>query len=67
MGAVRERIPEMGLLRAIGFRQTHIMKLILLEGIAISLIGGSLGAGLSYMPVDPFKSGKQKQAELPGA
>jgi putative ABC transport system permease protein len=44
MGAVRERTQEIGILRAIGFRQIHIMKLILLEGIIISLIGGFLGA-----------------------
>lgn len=44
MAAVRERTPEIGILRAMGFRQSHIMKLILLEGIVISLIAGCLGA-----------------------
>ncbi len=44
MAAVRERTQEIGVLRAIGFRHGHIMKLLLLEGSAIGLVAGSLGA-----------------------
>ncbi len=44
MASVRERTQEIGILRAIGFRQRQIMKLFLLEGIIISLIGGCIGA-----------------------
>ena len=44
MASVRERTQEVGILRAIGFRQRQIMKLFLLEGIVISLIGGCIGA-----------------------
>jgi putative ABC transport system permease protein len=44
MESVRERTQEIGILRTIGFRQYHIMKLILIEGIAISLISSCLGA-----------------------
>ncbi len=46
MAAVRERTQEIGVLRAVGFRQRHILDLILLEGITVSLIGGFLGAVL---------------------
>lgn len=49
MVAVRERTQEIGILRAIGFRQSHITKLILLEGFTISLIGGCLGAFVGSM------------------
>ncbi len=41
--AVRERTREIGVFRAIGFRKRHIFKMILLEGIFISLCGGLLG------------------------
>lgn len=44
MASVRERTPEVGILRAIGFRQRQIIRLFLLEGIVISLIGGFIGA-----------------------
>jgi putative ABC transport system permease protein len=44
MASVKERTQEVGILRAIGFRQRQIMKLFLLEGIVISLIGGCIGA-----------------------
>ncbi len=44
MASVRDRAQEIGILRAIGFRQSHITRLLLLEGIIISLIGGSIGA-----------------------
>ncbi len=44
MASVRERTQEVGILRAIGFRQHQIIRLFLLEGIVISLIGGCIGA-----------------------
>jgi putative ABC transport system permease protein len=49
MGAVVERTKEIGVLRAIGFRRTHIIKGLILEVAAISTAGGMLGwvAGLA--------------------
>ncbi len=44
MASVKERTQEVGILRAIGCRQRQIMKLFLLEGLFISLIGGCIGA-----------------------
>ncbi|MCW3491394.1 ABC transporter permease [Dethiobacter alkaliphilus] len=48
-GAVRERTREIGVFRAIGFRKSHVTKIILLEGVLISVVGGILGylAGMS--------------------
>ncbi len=43
MASVRERTQEIGILRAIGFRQCQIIRLFLLEGIVISLMGGCIG------------------------
>ena len=43
MGAVNERTREIGIFRAIGFRRSHVMQIILLEAIVVGLIGGLLG------------------------
>lgn len=43
MGNVRERASEIGVFRAIGFRRSHIMRIILFEAGVISLVGGALG------------------------
>jgi putative ABC transport system permease protein len=42
-GAVRERTREIGIFRALGFRKSHIIKIILYEGLVTSLIGGVIG------------------------
>jgi putative ABC transport system permease protein len=43
MGAVVERTKEIGVLRAIGFRRTHIIKGLMLEVLLVSTAGGVLG------------------------
>ncbi|TLM69326.1 MAG: ABC transporter permease [Deltaproteobacteria bacterium] len=43
MGSVNERTTEIGVFRAIGFRQSHIMRIILLEALLVSLLAGLLG------------------------
>ena len=43
MGSVSERTREIGVFRAIGFRQVHITRLILIEAIIASTIAGVLG------------------------
>ena len=43
LGAVAERRQEIGLFRALGFRQRHVMQIILGEAALISLVGGVLG------------------------
>jgi putative ABC transport system permease protein len=42
-GSVYERRREIGVFRAVGFRQTHIMKIILTEAFLTSLIAGAAG------------------------
>ncbi len=48
MGSVRERTAEIGIFRAVGFRQSHIMRIVLLEAGILSALAGLLGflAGL---------------------
>lgn len=43
MGSVNERTREIGIFRAIGYRQSHIMKVILLEAFIVSFLAGILG------------------------
>jgi putative ABC transport system permease protein len=43
LGAVAERRQEIGLFRALGFRQRHVMRIILGEAAFVSLAGGLLG------------------------
>ncbi len=48
MGSVRERTAEIGIFRAIGFRRSHVMRIVLLEAAVVSAVAGVLGylAGL---------------------
>jgi putative ABC transport system permease protein len=43
LGAVAERRQEIGLFRALGFRQRHVMRIVLGEAALVSLIGGLMG------------------------
>jgi putative ABC transport system permease protein len=65
MGSVNERTTEIGVFRAIGFRKSHIMRIILLEAAVVGLLAGILGyaAGLGGAKLAfPFMSeGKQLQ------
>jgi len=43
LSSVNERTKEIGVLRAIGFRKSHIMRVILLEAFVVSLAAGIAG------------------------
>lgn len=43
MGSVNERTREIGIFRALGFRRSHVVSLILLEAFAVSLLAGIIG------------------------
>jgi len=43
MGSVRERTEEIGIFRAIGFRKSHVMKIVLFEAGIVSGLAGVLG------------------------
>lgn len=46
LSSVAERKQEIGLFRALGFRQRHIAQIILSEAALVSLLGGAIGWGL---------------------
>ncbi len=43
MGSVRERTSEIGIFRAIGYRRSHVMQIVLLEAGIVSALAGVLG------------------------
>jgi putative ABC transport system permease protein len=43
--AVRERIPELGVLKTLGFGDGTVLGLVLAESVLIALVGGALGIG----------------------
>ena len=45
---VRERIPEIAVLKSLGFRRGPILGVLLAESVLQSLVGGLLGAGGAY-------------------
>ncbi|UCF88347.1 MAG: ABC transporter permease [bacterium] len=43
MGSVRERTREIGIFRAIGYRRSHVIRIVLLEAALVSALAGLLG------------------------
>jgi len=66
MGSVNERTTEIGVFRAIGFRRSHIMRIILLEAALVSLLAGILGyaAGMGGAKLALPLMAESKQALL---
>ncbi len=62
MGSVRERTEEIGIFRAIGFRKSHVMKIVLLEAGIVSAIAGIigylLGLGATQIAARFFREGE---------
>jgi putative ABC transport system permease protein len=47
--AVRERVPELGVLKTLGFGDKTVLFLVLAESLVIALVGGVLGVGLAKL------------------
>ncbi|MGD8366158.1 MAG: ABC transporter permease [Desulfobacterales bacterium] len=43
MGNVRERTEEIGIFRAVGFRRSHVLRIVLMEAGVVSALAGVLG------------------------
>jgi putative ABC transport system permease protein len=46
--AVMERTREIGVLRALGWRQGRILRMIMTEALLLGLLGGLLGVGIAF-------------------
>jgi putative ABC transport system permease protein len=47
--AVRERVPELGVLKTLGFGDRTVLFLVLAESLIIATVGGALGVGLAKL------------------
>jgi len=61
--SVMERRREIGVLKAIGATNGYVLKMILIESVIISLIGGLLGLGIGYIGSSALGFISQGQAE----
>jgi putative ABC transport system permease protein len=67
-GVANERIREVGLMRAIGAKESHVVKLFLLEVVLVgalgSVVGVLCGTGLSLVLVNGFATLRNASAAL---
>jgi putative ABC transport system permease protein len=54
--AVAARTREIATLRALGFGRSAVVIALLLESLALALIGGTMGAGLAYLAFNNFRA-----------
>ena len=47
--AVRERVRELAVLKAVGFSETFLLLLVIVESLAIATLGGGIGLGLAKL------------------
>jgi putative ABC transport system permease protein len=47
--AVRERVPELGVLKTLGFGDRTVLSLVLAESLVIATAGGAIGVGLAKL------------------
>ena len=70
MGSVRERTEEIGIFRAIGFRQKHVMSIIFLEAGIVSILAGVIGYlagyGAASVALSIFSPGHMVSVPLDG-
>ncbi|MBL4787791.1 MAG: ABC transporter permease [Kordiimonadaceae bacterium] len=46
--SIRERTPEIGVMKTLGFKSSRIFRLVLAESMLLALIGGGLGIGAAF-------------------
>ncbi|HET8818676.1 MAG TPA: ABC transporter permease [Xanthomonadaceae bacterium] len=62
--AVRERIPELAVLKTIGFTDRSILGLVLAESVLLLVIGGLLGLGLAAVAMPAVSAGSGGMIQL---
>ena len=63
--AVRERIPELAVLKTIGFGNRSVLGLVLAESVLLVLVGGALGLGLAAVLGPAINVGSGGMVNLP--
>ena len=63
--AVRERIPELAVLKTIGFRDGTMLALVMAESVLLVVIGGLLGLGIAAVLMPGVSAASQGMIQLP--
>jgi putative ABC transport system permease protein len=64
MQSVRERIPELAVLKTVGFGGDNLLGLVLAESLLLCLLAAIIGLGLSYAALPVIKGGFLQGLEL---
>ena len=64
--AVRERIPELAVLKTIGFSNRSVLWLVLAESILLVMLGGMIGLGIAALLVPAVTAASGGMIQLPG-
>ena len=64
--AVRERIPELAVLKTIGFSNRSVLWLVLSESVLLVVLGGALGLAIAAALVPVVSAGSGGMIQLPG-
>lgn len=57
--ALRERVPELAVLKTLGFTDRHVALLVLWESVLLCGLGGAAGIGLAFLVLDLLTPGLQ--------
>ena len=63
--SVRERIPELAVLKTIGFSNRSVLWLVLAEAVLLIVIGGLIGLGLASLLMPAVSSASRGVVQLP--
>jgi len=63
--AVRERIPELAVLKTIGFRDGTVLALVMAESVMLVVIGGLLGLAIAALLMPGVSAASQGMIQLP--
>ena len=63
--AVRERIPELAVLKTIGFRDGTVLSLVMAESVLLVVIGGLLGLAIAAVLMPGVSAASQGMIQLP--
>lgn len=65
--SVLERVREIGVLLAVGWRRGRVLLMILVESLALSMAGGAVGIAAGILVVRGFETGLLLRGKLEGA
>jgi putative ABC transport system permease protein len=64
--AVRERIPELAVLKTIGFKNRTVLWLVLVESVALIVLGGLIGLAIAAVLMPAVSAASGGVIQLPG-